>query len=219
MTTKKHYTLSSKSYIPATSLKTNIVLHGSFSRTKHSFTTDQSSEACLMQKWETVADRCAGHYVIGRDGTIYSCVDPLHWTEHVGPGKKFQQINRRAIAIFLTNELFLEKENSKYYAFGFKGQHNSLYHGKVFEADFKTYTYWADYDEPQIASLSELLRETSAAYSIPLTMLGKSAGYVQNAETRAGIVSGSNLNKDSYSLPLPSWAINKLKADGIQMLS
>ncbi len=218
MTTKKHYALSSRTYIPAASSKTNIVLYGSFSRTKHSYTSSQAAETCLMEKWESMAAKSGGHYVIGRDGTIYACVDPSNWTEHVGPGKRFQQINRRSISVFLTNELFLEKENNNYYAFGFKGLHNSLYRGKVFERAFKGYTYWADYDEPQITALGELLKELSEAYAIPLTMLTKTAGFVQNADRKSGIVSGSNLNESSYSLPLPTWVTDKLKAEGIQIV-
>jgi hypothetical protein len=120
--------------------------------------------------------------------------------------------------VFLTNELFLEKENNNYYAFGFKGLHNSLYRGKVFEKAFKGYTYWADYDEPQITSLSQLLKELSEEHSIPLTMLSKTAGFVQNADRKAGIVSGSNLNESSYSLPLPSWVTTKLNSEGIQIV-
>jgi len=171
-----------------------------------------------MDKWNTTADACGGHYVIGRDGTIYSCIDPLYWSSHVGAGKYFQQVNRRTIAVFLVNELFLEKSNSQYYAFGFKDLHSSLYKGKVFESSFKGYTYWADYDEAQIQSLAQLLKELSREHSIPLTMLGKSAGYMQDADLKAGIVSGSNLNKSSYSLPLPSWAISSLEMEGIQIL-
>lgn len=218
MITKKYYALSNKAYIQSTSVKTNIVLHGSFSRTKHSYTSSQATDTCLMQKWEAMADSCAGHYVIGRDGSIYTCVPSTNWTEHVGPGKRFQSINRRSLSVFLTNELFLEKENGKYYAFGFKGLHNSLYRGKVFESSFKGYTYWADYDEAQISALGELLNELTAEHKIPLTMLNKTVGLVRDADLKAGVVSGSNLNASSYSLPLPSWVTANLKSSGIQMI-
>jgi N-acetyl-anhydromuramyl-L-alanine amidase AmpD len=97
-----------------------------------------------MRNWDIMADKVAGHYVIGRSGQITSCVSEDYWSSHLGPGKRLTELNKRSIAIYLCNELYLQKDNSKYYAFGYVHPHN-MYKGKVFEANLKGYKLWADY--------------------------------------------------------------------------
>jgi len=208
------FELSHKAFIGGYTKKTNIVLHGSLSRTKYSFTAAQNTEAHLMQNWNIMADKYAGHYVIGRDGTIYSCISEDYWTNHLGSHKKFSELNKRTISIFLCNELYLEKENSKYYAFGFNKPHN-MYKGKVFEYPFMGYNYWADYDETQIDSLGLLLKDICDRQKISASFKKATAKYSPNSVSSAGILSCSNLNDRSYSLPLPEWVSNKLEARGL----
>jgi len=211
------FELGHKSYISGCTTKTNIVLHGSFSRTKYSFTAAQSSETCLMQNWNIMADKNAGHYVIGRNANIYSCVDEEFWTNHAGAHKKFAELNKKTIAVYLCNELYLEKENSKYYAFGFNKPHN-MYKGGVFEHSAMGYKYWADYEEAQIAALVELLKDVSSRLNIPLTMARDTLKYNPSLISKAGIVGCGNLNDRSFSLPLPAWATNKLELAGLELV-
>lgn len=209
-----NYHLGVKAYVPGITEKTNIVLHSSFSRTKYTFTNDQKDETCLMKNWEIMADKRAGHYVVCRDGTIYKCIEEELWSYHVGPGRKFADANKSTISIFLTNELYLEKENGKYYAFGFNKPYN-MYTGKVFENRFKDYQYWADYEEPQIDALCALLKDICDRNDMSLTMSKNTTKFDQDIVCKASIVSCANLNKDSRSLPLPAWVLDKISSNGI----
>ena len=208
------FELSHKAFIGGHTQKTNIVIHGSLSRTKHSFTAAQNTETHLMQNWNIMADKYAGHYVIGRDGTIYSCIHEDYWANHLGNHKKFSELNKKTIAIFLCNEMYLEKENSKYYAFGFNKPHN-MYKGKVFEYPFMGYNYWADYDEAQITSLGFLLKDICARQDIKPVFKRNTTNYSPGSISSAGILSCGNLNDRSYSLPFPDWVSNKLEACGL----
>jgi N-acetyl-anhydromuramyl-L-alanine amidase AmpD len=110
------FDISSKSFVSARSDKTNIVLHGSLSRTKYSYTSEQNSENYLMKTWGLLGDKVAGHYVVGRSGEIFSCFDEDYWSNHLGPDKRVSSLNKSSISIYLCNELYLENENSRYYA-------------------------------------------------------------------------------------------------------
>lgn len=211
------YPLKPKTYVPSCTVKTNIVLHSSFSRTKYTFTKDQKDETCLMQNWNVMADKFAGHYVVCRNGTIYSCVHEEFWTYHVAADKKFSEANKKSLGIFIANERYLEKENNKFYAFGFSKPYN-MYTGKVFEFPYKGYHYWADYDTAQIDALCDLLKHIAARNEIPLTMLKNTTQIDYNAFEKAGIVSCANINRDSRSLPLPDWAIQHISARGIALV-
>jgi N-acetyl-anhydromuramyl-L-alanine amidase AmpD len=170
-----------------------------------------------MQTWNIMADKYAGHYVVCRDGRIYQCVPEEFWTQHIGPSKKFNDANKTSIAIFLTNELYLEKENGKYYAFGFNKPYN-MYTGKVFQTHFKGYDYWADYDKPQIASLISLLKDVCYRNEMDLSMYKHTTRFHPQAPERCSIVSCANLNKDSRSLPLPDWVTEEISAGGIALI-
>jgi N-acetyl-anhydromuramyl-L-alanine amidase AmpD len=212
-----NYPLSSKTYVHGSTKKTNIVLHSSFSRTKYTFTGEQKNETCLMQNWEIMADRRAGHYVIFRDGEIYKCLDEEFWTNHIGPGKKFIEANKSTISIFLTNEAYLEKENGKYYAFGFNKPYN-MYTGKVFNLEFKGYSYWADYEDAQISALSELLKDICTRHDMSPTMNKNTTRFSAASQSSASIVSCANLNKESRSLPFSSWCLDKISSNGIALV-
>jgi N-acetyl-anhydromuramyl-L-alanine amidase AmpD len=167
-----------------------------------------------MDNWNIMSDKYAGHYVVGREGKIYNCIPEEYWTNHLGGHKKFSDLNKSTIAIFLCNELYLEKENSKFYAFGFNKPHN-LYKGKVFEQAFMNYNHWADYDEAQIDALAVLLNDVCTRQKISKTFYKNSTKYRPNAAERAGILFCANVNDRSYSLPLPSWAANRLETHGL----
>ena len=212
-----NYELAPKTYVPSYTVKTNIVLHGSLSRTKYTFTGDQRDETCLMKNWNIMADKCAGHYVVTRNGTIYRCIDEENWSQHLGPGKRFNELNRATIGIFITNEMYLERENGKYYAFGFNKPYN-MYTGKVFARPFKGYDYWADYEPEQIEALTELLKDVCERNGIPLRMGKYSTSFAPELVDEAGIVSAANLNRDSYSMPLPGWVLESFESNGIVLV-
>ena len=212
-----NHPLSVKAYVPGITKKTNIVLHSSFSRTKHTFTSEQKDETHLMKNWNIMADKRAGHYVVGRNGTIYKCFEEELWSYHVGPGKKFAEINNSTISIFLVNEAYLEKENSKYYAFGFNKPYN-MYQGKVFEMKFKGYEYWADFDETQIEATVELIKDICQRNDMSLTMSKNTTKFDEDATCNASVVSCANLNRESRSLPLSSWCFDKISSNGITLV-
>lgn len=209
-----NYPLSSKTYVYGSTKKTNIVLHSSFSRTKYTFTGEQKNENCLMKNWEIMADKRAGHYVVCRNGEIFKCLSEDVWTNHVGPGKKYLDANKSTISVFLTNEAYLEKENGKYYAFGFNKPYN-MYTGKVFNTEFKGYNYWADYEDAQITALSELLKDICARHGMQLTMSKDTTKFDMRAQSAASILSCANLNRESTSLPLSAWCLDKISSNGI----
>lgn len=209
--------MGARTFIPSATVKTNIVLHGSFSRTRHTFTAEQSSETCLMDTWNIIADKRAGHYVVGREGDVYKCIDEEYWTNHVGAGKSFLGINKKTISIYLANELYLNKEGGKYYAFGFNRPHN-IYTGDVFEYAHMGYQYWADYNQEQIQSLITLLKAVCLRNDIPLTITSKLTKYAPSELGRVGIVSAGTLDQQAYSLPLPKWIMEQLAAAEFEVL-
>lgn len=210
------YPMALKTYVPNSTVKTNIVLHSSFSRTKHTFTSDQKDETCLMKNWNIMLDKYAGHYVVCRNGTVYSCVEEDFWTYHAGVDRRYSDINKKSISIFLTNERYLEKENNKFYAFGFVKPYN-MYTGKVFEKSYKGFKYWADYDQAQIQSLALLVKQIAERHDMDLSMLRNTTEFDSQALEKASIISGANLNRDSRSLPLPDWVFELLEANNIPL--
>lgn len=213
----KRFEVGAKTYVSSSSKKTNIVVHSSFSRTKYTSTAAQPDETCLMLNWGILADKVAGHYVIGRGGEITSCMSEDYWSNHLGPHKRFNNLNKHSIAIYLCNEMFLEKENSKYYAFGYVHPHN-MYKGKVFEQDFKGYKYWADYEEAQINSLSSLLLDLCDRHDIKKSLPGKSTDFKPYIEESAGIFFPCSVNRESRNTPLPGWVANKLELSGLTLV-
>jgi N-acetyl-anhydromuramyl-L-alanine amidase AmpD len=212
-----NYPLSVKAYVPGITKKTNIVLHSSFSRTKYTFTADQKDETYLMKNWNIMADKRAGHYVVGRDGTIYKCFEEELWSNHVGAGRKFADFNKSTIAIFLANESYLEKENNKYYAFGFNKPYN-MYQGKVFEMKFKGYEHWADFEGAQIDATVELIKDICTRNDMSLTMSKNTTSFNEDSVCSSSVVSCANLNRDSRSLPLSSWCLDKISSNGITLV-
>ena len=217
LTTK--YDLAPRTYIPSATMKTHIVLHGSLTRTRYTFTGQENTETVLMKKWNIMADKYAGHYVVGRSGSIYNCIDDDYWTNHLALGKKFSDYNKDSLAVFLCNELYLTKQNNQFYAFGIDKPHN-IYKGPTFEYGFRDYNLWADYDELQIASLGRLLGNLCDKHGIPKTLFKYTTMTTPAAWREAGIVSCANMNPDSFSLPLPDWALNKICETGkIELVS
>ena len=217
MITPLKYELDPKCYIDSPSAKTHIVLHGSLTRTKYTFTGEDNVESCLMKKWNIMSDKYAGHYVVGRQGTVWSCVDEDFWTNHLFAGKKLFDYNRKSIAVFLTNELYLERENNQFYAFGIKKNYN-IYKGPIIECKAKGYEYWADHEELQINALINLLKDITTRHQIPATMIGETMRHNPYAWHEAGIISAANANQDSFSLPFAPWAKEKIQKAGIRLI-
>lgn len=212
------YELEPRAYIPASTVKTNIVLHGSFTRTKYTYTGQDASEQNLMHKWDMLSDKCGGHYVVTRAGNIYSCVDEDFWSNHLGMDKRFSKFNKQSISIFISNELYLTEENSKYYAFGVVKPYN-MYTGPMFKADAKGYKVWADYEKVQINSLVNLIEDICNRQNIPKTLYKHTTQHNINAWDAAGILSCANTNPNSYSLPFPKWIFDKFEGSGITLVS
>jgi N-acetyl-anhydromuramyl-L-alanine amidase AmpD len=211
------YELQSKAYVPISTIKTHIVLHNTFSRTKYTYTAQEKDETCAMHKWDVMADKFSGHYVIGRSGSIYSCMEEEYWSNHLMLPKRMNDLNKQTIAIFLSNELYLKKENGLYYAFGMTKPYNE-YKGPVFEADFKGQQYWADFEELQIKALVALLKDISKRHAIPLAMYQHTTRYNPNVWREAGIFSCANVNQEAFSLPLPKWVLDKMASTGIELV-
>lgn len=212
------FDLAPRAYIPTSTVKTHIVLHGSFSRTKYTFTGEERSETCLMKRWNIMQDKYSGHYVIGRSGSVYSCMHEDFWSNHLALGKAGSDMGKKSIAIFLSNELYLEKENSQFYAFAMNKPHN-LYDGPVFEHKFQGKSYWADYDEIQINVLINLIKDICERNMIEPTMFPDTARYNRSSWDYANIISCANVNSTSFSLPFPAWVMEKLAAGGITLIS
>lgn len=210
-------TLEPRAYIPTLTRKTNIVLHNSFSRTKYTFTSTENSEASLIKKWNILGDKYAGHYVVGRSGDIYECLSEDFWTNHTALPKKFNDYNKSTIAVFLSNEAYLVKENSKYYAFGINRQHN-IYTGPVFKKVFRGYQYWADYEVVQIKRMLCLLRDICERNGLPLTLYKNLETHDLASADKATVVSCANLNNTSFSLAFPDWVFNEAENHGFKIV-
>lgn len=214
----EQHELEARSYVPSFTTKTNIVLHSSFSRTKYTKTSEQPNDLCVLKTWNVMADRFSGHYLICRDGTIYNTVSDSFWTHHAGPGKKYSEINKSSIAIFLANEAYLEKENSKYYAFGFNKPYN-MYTGPVFHSPVaRGYSSWADYDKAQVSALCELLNHLCEKHKLSKDMYKNPSEYNMTSDSVATIVTRANVNQSAVSMPLPEWMLQQISEAGITLV-
>ena len=210
-------TLSNKCYVNSFSEKKNIVIHGSFSRTKYSSASYSAGEQDIVNRWNMLEDKSAGHYAVGRSGNIYKCVDEANWSSHLKLNKKMYDLDKRGIAVFLINELYLTKNNGKHYAFGLT-QPQNIYTGPVFNAKFKGQNIWADYDQKQAEAFIELLLDICERHNIPKTMLSDTATFDTRAWSKAGIISHANVNSTSLSLPIPDWFKQKILSAGISFV-
>jgi N-acetyl-anhydromuramyl-L-alanine amidase AmpD len=93
-----------------------------------------------------------------------------------------------------------------------------MYKGKVFESYLKGYKLWADYEEAQVESLGKLLVDVCDRHHISKKLILNSTDYKPYVEEHAGIFFPCNVNRDSYSLPLPVWMANKLESQGLYLV-
>jgi hypothetical protein len=92
-----------------------------------------------------------------------------------------------------------------------------MYSGKVFNTPFGGYEYWADYEETQIDSLADLLKDICERNDMSLTMSKNTTKFDQDIVCKASIVSCANLNKDSRSLPFSSWVLDRISSKGFAL--
>jgi N-acetyl-anhydromuramyl-L-alanine amidase AmpD len=221
MTTIQHTFIQSelepRTYIPTVTSKSNIVLHNSFARTKYTFTESEYSESYLVKKWNIMADKYSGHYIVGRGGVIHECLNEEFWANHLALPKKLNDYNKKTISVFLCNEAYLLKENGCYYAFGIKRPHNT-YKGPIFEKTWMGHQYWADYEKMQIKRLISLLKDICVRNNLPLTMYKNLEKYNLNSVDKATIVSCANLNNSSFSLTFPDWVLEEFKKAKVEIV-
>ncbi len=156
--------------------------------------------------------------MVGRSGTIYSCLSEDFWANHLALPKKLNDYNKATIAVFLSNEAYLKKENSQYYAFGINRPHN-IYNGPVFEKAFRGYQYWANFEHVQIKRLFCLLKDICERNNLPTTIYRYLENYDLNSLERATVVSCANLNNTSFSLTFPDWVFNEAEKHGFIVTS
>jgi len=164
-----------------------------------------------------MADKYSGHYIVGRAGTIHSCLEEEFWSNHLALPKKLNDYNKKTIAVFLCNESYLLKENGHYYAFGIKRPHN-MYNGPIFENSWKGHQYWADYDATQIKRLIALLKDICSRNNLPLSIYRNLEKYDLNSVDKATIVSCANLNNSSFSLTLPDWIFEEFEKAKVEIV-
>lgn len=153
------------------------------------------------------------HFVVARSGVIYQLFDTKNWSYHLGSGATGTNtvMSKTSVAIEMSNIGPLKLSGdvlSDAYGKPYCAKADNQYYTK---ATYRGNDYFATYTETQIASVATLLKNISAAHSIPLTFLpaDKQHDFYKQLPT-AKVLYHTNLRSDK-SDPGPAFDHRRLK--------
>ena len=114
--------------------------------------------------------RVSAHFVVGRDGRVYQCVDLKNAAWHAGVseavigGESYSDVNRRSIGIEIANRGLLAKRNDRFWYPS--GRKERVYDGEaprkaklVFDNGHQTEGYWEPYSAQQLDAIERLIEQ------------------------------------------------------------
>ena len=206
-----------KKVIAYETAKKHIVIHGSFSRTKHTPFQGDGRDTQIIDSWNAHGSKYGCPYLIGRSGDIYQTYDPLHWAYHLDlSGNKSGHYDKQSIGICLANELYLTKNGSRHYAFGIDKSYN-YYEGEVYERKFRGYDYWSKLDDAQINSLVDLAMDTAKEFNIE-PIYCRSQEFNPKIWDTATIFTHSVVNNKVFDIPLSEQVTAQFEQKGAKIL-
>lgn len=208
------YPLQDKQWIATDVTKTHIVWHATGMRTNITMTSGANPITSMIDNWNHDGERVAVPYIIGRNGDVYETFPDSQWAYHVSHVKANGFNDKRSIGISLSNELGLIKgTDGSYYAFT-NQHHQNIYQGPVFECKYRTFEYWADFDEAQIDTLINLTLELCAKYNIEPRMYA-TKNFDRAVWNKTNILRHVNCDETAFDFPMSPMFIEKIKNSGI----
>ena len=216
----KSYPLKRTQWCDEKTRKRHVVWHGTAGRTRHTPSSGRPGRATTsIDGWNSDALRVGAPYLVDRDGTIYRTFDDAYWIHHLGLKGSNSRYDRTSVAIEFANELALELEGDRLYAFGYQTP-NTVYTGPFFAKAWRGARYFAQLDEAQVDAGIELTLDICRRHDIAPAFYYPSTTYdYPRCFEVATIVCHSNCRDDKSDLCLPEWVYQKISAAGIRMVS
>jgi hypothetical protein len=139
------------------------------------------------------------HFCIDKLGNIYKIFEP----EYSSNTFKIPKIDNGQIKIAIENLGWLNKHSVTGILFNWI---NSPYRADPYIKNWRNYSFWDRYTEPQMNSLAELCMVLCVEYDINYHCV-PSSGYIENCEKFRGILSKSNFS-NIYTDINPSFNFN-----------
>ena len=216
----KQYPLARGQWFGDVSKKKYVVWHGTAGRTMHTPVSGKPGRATTsIDAWKLNADRVGAPWLVDRDGTIYKTFDDSAWIHHLGIKGTKGRYDRASVAIEFANELALDVDGDRVYAFGMNTP-NTAYHGQFFTYDWRGSSCFAQLDEAQVDAGIELTLDVCRRHDIePVFYYPSTVFDFPRCFQVATIVCHSNCRADKLDLCLPEWVYEKVQAAGIRLQS
>ena len=213
------YPLNHRQWFPQMITKKYVVWHGTAGRTRHTPTSGRPGKATnSIDAWNRDALHVGAPWLVDRDGTIYKTFDDVGWTYHLGL-KGTHSYDKTSVAIEFANELALDLDGDRLYAFGMNTP-NTVYTGPFLAHDWRGSRYFAQLDEKQVDAGIELTLDICRRHDIdPVFYYPSTTFDFPRCFQVATIVCHSNCRADKTDLCLPEWVYEKIKAAGIRLQS
>jgi len=211
------YPLKLGQWYPQMTLKKHVVWHGTAGRTLHTRVRDQPGKATTsIDAWNRDALHIGAPWVVDRDGTIYKTFDDIGWTYHLGI-KGTHGYDKSSVAIEFANELALELDGDRLYAFGMNTP-NTIYTGPFLMHDWRGSRFFAQLDEIQVDAGIELTLDICRRHDIePVFYYPSTTFDYPRCFQVATIICHSNCRADKTDFCLPEWVYEKIRAAGIRL--
>ena len=216
----KPYPLKRGQWIDEKTRKSHVVWHGTAGRTRHTPSRGRPGRATTsIDGWNQDALRVGAPYLVDRDGTVYKTFDDGCWIHHLGLKGTNGRYDRTSVAIELANELALQLEGDRLYAFGYQTT-DTVYTGPFFAREWRGASFFAQPDEEQIDAAIELTLDICHRHRIEPSFYHPSTTYdFPRCFEVATILCHSNCRADKTDLCLPQWVYEKIEAAGIPLVS
>lgn len=139
----------------------------------------------VVAGWKSDEVKVGTAFIIDGEGIIHQCFSSKYWAHHLGTKLSNNSLlNKRSVAIEVTNWGGLTKKDGKFYNYVNKEvPANEVY---TFEHAFRGSKYFHKYNEKQIESLRQLIVYLAKTYKISLTY------YPEIWDLSAKAMNGSN---------------------------
>ena len=216
----KPYPLKRGQWFPDMTTKKFVVWHGTAGRTSHTPVFGKPGKATTsIDGWNLSAERVGAPWLVDRDGTIYKAFEDVGWIFHLGLKGTNGRYDKSSVAIEFANELALELDGDRLYAFG-TNTPNTRYTGPSLTYNWRGHGYFAQLDETQVDAGIELTLDICHRHDIdPVFYYPSTTFDFPRCFQVATIVCHSNCRADKTDLCLPEWVYEKVRAAGIRLQS
>ena len=139
----KPYPLKRGQWFPDMTEKKFVVWHGTAGRTMHTPVSGRPGRATTsIDGWNLSADRVGAPWLVDRDGTIYKAFEDSGWIFHLGLKGTSGRYDKSSVAIEFANELALDLEDDRLYAFGMNTP-TTIYNGPFLAYEWRGFHFFA----------------------------------------------------------------------------